>query len=202
MTLDGPGGTVLAAIGEQQDHGIASNVISQSIASGHPPSSPATLVKGLANQWLGAQNVRRPALTPAHDPNQAFAYAAVRAQPSSNDDLDTEMMLADPARETSFGAVYEYTSALDGRPLYVGGTDMTPELAFQNDHNSHNGVRSLARGGGTAKVVWAAVGSGSVGYEQMRAAREAVAANRSTRQRVQELSSAKPYSYHSHRMVR
>ena len=94
------------------------------------------------------------------------------------------------------------TSALDGRPLYVGGTDMTPELAFQNDHNSHNGVRSLARGGGTAKVVWAAVGSGSVGYEQMRAAREAVAANRSTRQRVQELSSAKPYSYHSHRMVR
>lgn len=83
----------------------------------------------------------------------------------------------------------------------MGSTDGTPELAYQSDHARIGGVRDLARGGGSAKVVWAGVGTGSVGPEQMKAAREAVAAHRSARQRVTELRSAKPYSYHSHRMV-
>jgi len=192
MTLDGPSGTILAAMGTAQDHTIAGSAISQSIVSGAAPmSSAATLdVRALANEWRSAQR----SITSGRS-------ASATAQPSEQADYETQMALADPARQASFAAVYEYSSALDGRPLYVGTTDGTPELAYQSDHARIGGVRDLARGGGSAKVVWAGVGTGSVGPEQMKAAREAVAAHRSARQRVTELRSAKPYSYHSHRMV-
>ena len=129
MTLDGPSGTILAAMGTAQDHTIAGSAISQSIVSGAAPmSSAATLdgqlascsllfccripaessahmlatrgpvcaVRALANEWRSAQR----SIT-------SGGSASATAQPREQVDYETQMALADPARQASFAAVYE-----------------------------------------------------------------------------------------------
>ena len=113
---------------------------------------------------------------------------------ASRDDLARP----DDSQQLSFGAVYEYRDS-HGRPQYVGSSGQQPEITWREDYQRTMGVRELARSGGSATVVWAGVGRAPcVGPEEMQAAREAVASDRATRQRICELRGAKPYSRHSH----
>lgn len=101
----------------------------------------------------------------------------------------------------SFGAVYEYRDDF-GRPRFVASTSQQPEATFAEDYGRHAEVRSLANEGGSASVVWAGVGRGPCcGAPEMQAAREAVARDRSERQRISELRGAKPYSRHGHMLT-
>ena len=54
---------------------------------------------------------------------------------------------------------------------------------------------------GRASVVWAGVGGGPCGDEEMKAARDAVCKARAERQQIMELRGAKPYSRHSHMLA-
>lgn len=72
-------------------------------------------------------------------------------------------------------------------------------MAWQEEAHSIPSVRALACGGGSAELVWAGVGRGpTCGPREMLAARDAIVKDRAGRQRISELSGAKPYSRHSH----
>jgi len=49
---------------------------------------------------------------------------------------------------------------------------------------------------GGARVVWAGIGRGPVGEDEMRAMRVAIVEDRSARQQVHKLQGPKPYSRH------
>ena len=100
----------------------------------------------------------------------------------------------------SFGAVYEYRDSA-GAPRFVAGTANRPEEAWRDDRAREPRVRALADAGGSASVVWAGVGRGPCGHAEMAAARDAVVRDRSERQRIGELGSAKPYSRHAHMLL-
>ena len=101
------------------------------------------------------------------------------------------------SKTPAFGCVYEYKTR-SGRPVYVGDTDVHPERKFLADARGVDPeVRSLAPFQGVAaEVVWAGVGQGPVGPDEMRVIRRAVRDDRSQRQRVSKLGGIKPYSSH------
>ena len=99
--------------------------------------------------------------------------------------------------EMAFGAVYEYKDSR-GKPQFVGATGTVPEAQWKDDYGRNQAVRSLAGSGGSASVVWAGVGCGPCGPNEIAAARDAVCRDRAQRQQINELSGAKPYSRHSH----
>jgi hypothetical protein len=84
-----------------------------------------------------------------------------------------------------------------GRPVLVNSSAGQPEASWVDDYQQNASVRSLAHNCGSADVVWAGVGRGPCGPAEFTAAREAVVKDRAERQKITELSSAKPYSRHS-----
>mmetsp|Transcript_60371 Transcript_60371/g.135965 ORF Transcript_60371/g.135965 Transcript_60371/m.135965 type:complete len:230 (+) Transcript_60371:58-747(+) len=101
-------------------------------------------------------------------------------------------------QQVAFGAVYEHRDSC-GKPRLVGSTNVLPERQFQIDWQEHSQVRSLASdspGGGSGHLVWAGIGSGVVGEQEMGRVREAIVHARSERLQLQKLSSEKPYSRH------
>lgn len=207
MIVEGRTGITLACVGEQRDHDVAQRAVSSS------------LNRGLHEKLQRAEHEKRQlqhrVATGAGPPPPANRVATFdggqrdgsgRLVGSNAIVPSTGGPLAPTAggREAAFGAVYEYRDSV-GKPHYVSGTSMVPEVAFADDYRSHAGVRGLFEGPeashGRAKVVWVGVGGGPVGHAEMASARDAVAQKRSARQRITELSGAKPYSRHSHMLA-
>jgi hypothetical protein len=206
MIVEGRTGTVLAAVGTQQDHKAAGAAISQSMAAQLGPKleraeqmkpvvkPPASNHAGCSSSSAGRASAPRAARGAAAPP-PAPTTLAVR-KPAGG----VLAAHAPEAPQASFGAVYEYRDAR-GKPVFVGETGQRAEAAFKADYQEHRPVRALAQQGGSASVVWAGCGHGPCGPTEMAAAREAVAHDRAQRQRIGELTSAKPYSAHSHLML-
>mmetsp|Transcript_33766 Transcript_33766/g.61206 ORF Transcript_33766/g.61206 Transcript_33766/m.61206 type:complete len:232 (-) Transcript_33766:88-783(-) len=101
------------------------------------------------------------------------------------------------AREkTAFGAVYEHRD-FAGKPRLIGSTNKMPERQFELDWKQNDSVQTLARQGIRSELVWAGIGSGTVGEQQMAEVRQAVVDARSERYRIEKLSGIKPYSAHT-----
>ena len=224
MIVEGRTGTTLAAVGEPRDHQVASAAISAALNKqlGLKLERAAVYKQELEDRAVQrrqpepAAHGRRsgpPKLRMADvDAKSVSTLSAATAPLTVRRNIvgmpDGRLSRAAPddsaltrcgiADDMTFGAVCEYRDEL-GRPRYVASTQQQPELSWQGDYQRHPELRSLAHSGGSASVVWAGVGRGPCcGGAEMQAAREAVARDRSERQRVRELSSAKPYSRHGH----
>ena len=207
MLIEGPVGTVMAAIGEQRDHAVAGHALTQAMRG----QLDAKLQR--AGQALQhTQPSGAPAQPPPSGAGDRHLPPAVSGHQHSGGitvALSAGGALAPKGRarrQAAFGAVYEYRDRA-GRPQFVAGTARAPEEAYGADYRDHAGVRGLFEGDdasehGRAKVVWVGVGGGPCGHAEMAAARTAVARERASRQRISELQGAKPYSSHAHVMAR
>lgn len=217
MVLEGPTGTVMAAIGSARDHEVAGHALTQSMQQGLAEKleraqqrlAPQVTMGG-PQQELGACSDRRLAV----GANSVSPLSHSSHGSSTHTSHSGALAAAGTGRLApancrgrvmpAFGAVYEYRNRA-GKPVYVSNTDELPEAAYARDYQSHEGVRGLFRGPesahGRAKVVWVGVGGGPCGDEEMAAARSAVARERAQRQRISELGGAKPYSRHAHMLA-
>ena len=213
MLVEGQAGTVLAAVGNARDHQVATAAISRSLNN---QLEGKLLRAEMYKEELSARvraaekaTTERPppvppklrlASTTAPSPSAGQPLAVRRNTHASLAGTDDAIMCRRGASGCgmSFGAVYEYRDEF-GRPRWVGSTADKPEAAMKRDFDGTREVRSLAGAGGSADVVWAGVGRAPcVGPQEMQAAREAIARDRSERQRIGELRGSKPYSRHSH----
>ena len=198
MLVEGPCGTVLAAVGEQRDHQIAGRAVSAVMQKQLPQRlERAAQYKA---ELEGRPRKPRPADLSGEPRREGATQPLATRKPAMRTALATgsSSTLAEPgpAGPVAFGAVYEYKDRV-GRPVYVGATAEMPENSWLQDYGSNAGVCNLAQQGGSASVVWAGVGQGVCGATEMAAARDAVASDRAARQRITELQGAKPYSRHS-----
>lgn len=191
MLIEGRTGTVLAAIGEERDHAVAGRALSSAMVQPKLIAAPTALGGGRGMQANQVQQQAR-----------AGGGGAIAASTGGG------RLAAGNNRQrhgASFGAVYEYRDGA-GKPHFVAGTSALPEAAFAEDFEAHASVRNLfeaprAAPPGRASVVWAGVGGGPCGDEEMKAARDAVCKARAERQQIMELRGAKPYSRHSHMLA-
>ena len=189
MLIEGRTGTVLAAIGEERDHAIAGRALSSAMVQPKLIAAPTALGGGRGMQANQVQQQAR-----------AGGGGAIAASTGGG------RLAAGNNRQrhgASFGAVYEYRDGA-GKPHFVAGTSALPEAAFAEDFEAHASVRNLFEERappGRASVVWAGVGGGPCGDEEMKAARDAVCKARAERQQIMELRGAKPYSRHSHMLA-
>ena len=216
MLLEGPVGTVMAAVGESRDHAIASRALSDAMQGGlQEKLRRAEQEKRMLQHKVQLHKSGGPSPTVQPPAVASDRRLAVPGRPSGRSQGGASsdggvvartagggpMAMAPGRSGPSFGAVYEYRDSV-GRPQYVAGTAEMPEAAFANDYHDHAGVRRLFEGPseahGRAKVVWVGVGGGPCGQAEMHAARSAVASERAARQRIHELAGAKPYSRHAH----
>eukprot|EP00746_Dinoflagellata_sp_MGD_P005199 gnl/MRDRNA2_/MRDRNA2_110065_c0_seq1.p1 gnl/MRDRNA2_/MRDRNA2_110065_c0~~gnl/MRDRNA2_/MRDRNA2_110065_c0_seq1.p1 ORF type:complete len:207 (+),score=38.35 gnl/MRDRNA2_/MRDRNA2_110065_c0_seq1:69-689(+) len=130
--------------------------------------------------------------------NQNRAPRAQRGLTTSALEANREKAAEIQAREQlSFGAVYEHRDSC-GKPRLIGSTNKMPERQFALDWKQHEEVRALGTNGRLrSELVWAGVGRGVVGEEEMSLVREAVVHTRSERLRIEKLSGIKPYSQHT-----
>lgn len=170
MVVEGREGTLLTAVGSDTDHTVAGEAL------GRVQAERGRLGRGAA--WHG-EGGGRPSRTLAGAGTGAGALA--RRRPDA----------------PVFGCVYEYKTR-SGRPVYVGDTDIRPERKFLADSRGADPeTRAVAAHQGvTPEVVWAGVGQGPVGPEEMRVIRKAVREDRAQRQQVAKLGGIKPYSFH------
>ena len=179
MVVEAPRGTILAAVGEPRDNAVAGDVLRRVQEERATAAAAARRTmhregetrgdEGSPGEVGGGTKKRPPAAAP---------YAGRMDQ-------------------VVFGAVYEHT--WNGRPVYVGDTDAMPERTMALDRKRNGEVRrtmAMAGHDGGARVVWAGVGRGPVGRDEMRAIRTAIVEDRSARLRVQKLRGPKPYSRH------
>jgi len=223
MMIEGPAGTVLAAVGAARDHEVAGNALQRSMQHELGPKlaraasykkelaerargTASEAVERIGGQWGAAKHRRRGALT-AGPLDSALPRGLVSSsgrslpvvgegaplisRPGSSGSTSSALV----REQVSFGAVYEYRDA-SGKPRWVGNTEALPEATWREERRVDDRVRELS-----ASVVWAGVGRGPCGPEQMRLAREAVAKDRAERQRIGELASVKPYSRHNHMLL-
>jgi len=173
MVVEAPRGTILAAVGDPRDNAIAGDVL------------------------RGVQEARAARAHASSSAASAAGAAAHGAAPSGPPPPPASAPYLGPMHKVVFGAVYEHT--WNGRPVYVGGTSQAPERAFASDQRTNPEVRrtmAMAGPDGGARVVWAGVGRGPVGEDEMRAMRVAIVEDRSARQQVHKLQGPKPYSRH------
>jgi hypothetical protein len=224
MMIEGREGTILAAVGDQSDHQVASEVLkyhqtqrrqaqladaaAQGVGGGIDDSGAGPLERmarrerqqgGGRAQTLARGGGGDRQLATVEKPHPLDHRGAARrgggGSGLANGRRAGDTLVAhDDAPPFSFGAVYEHRDAF-GVPRYVGETGDAPELAFQADME-HKGVRKTVKGGGSSQVVWAGFGSGPVGAAQMEDMRKAVQHVRAERLQAAKLSSFKPYSAH------
>lgn len=172
MMLQGPGGrTVLAALGDPEDHKVAGKTVSDMQQSGFNHDGRAAATK--------------PAIGGRSGDSRLVQVPSGQQAPLQRTQL-------------SFGAVYEHRDTA-GKAKFVASTGVLPERQFQLDWQEQAAVKELSaqRGpGSSGHLVWVGVGSGPVGEEQMQRVREAVVDARAERLQVQKLGSEKPYSRH------
>ena len=96
----------------------------------------------------------------------------------------------------AFGAVYEHKDCF-GKPRLIGCTGETPEQQFMLDYQQCKQVRALGRASELqSELVWAGMGTGFLGEQEMGEVRRAVMEKRSKRLQIEKLQSIKPYSRH------
>lgn len=222
MMIEGREGTILACVGDQADHQVATEVLkyhqtekrqaqladalAQGAGEGIDESGAGPLERvarrdrqeGRQPQTLG----RRGGRNLVDKPHPLDRKGAAQRGGGGGGGLGNggrrggggAIAVHDDTLPFSFGAVYEHRDAF-GVPRYVGETGDAPEIAFQGDME-HKGVRKTVQGGGSSTVVWAGFGSGPVGAVEMQDMRKAVQHVRAERLQAAKLSSFKPYSAH------
>lgn len=225
MMVEGREGTILAAVGDQSDHQVASEVLryhqtqrrqaqladaaAQGVGEGIDDSGAGPLERvarrgrqqggGGRAQTLGRGGGGDRQLATVEKPHPMDRRGAARRGGGGAG-------LANGRRGGSTLAVHDDAPPFAfgavyehrdafGVPRYVGETGDAPELAFQADMEN-KGVRRTVKGGGSSQVVWAGFGSGPVGAAQMEDMRKAVQHVRAERLQAAKLSSFKPYSAH------
>lgn len=214
MVLEGPSGTVLAAVGDEKDHAVASTAVSHAMkAQLAPKLARAASYRRELQDGQGSERTaceRTIAARPrthgacksrewplAARPNSQGTQCTLPMVRASQQPGSLAVGAAGPMSTMSFGAVYEYRDGR-GKPCFVGETSCQPEGAWRAEYGSHSRVRNLVDRGGRATLVWAGVGTGPCGHDELKAAREAIACSRAQRQQIEELRGAKPYSRHAH----
>lgn len=171
MILQAPGGhTILQAIGEAEDHKVASRTVADIQTHLHKDGNSRLAPQGLGGTTESQLKVVR------------------SGQPAPLQQS-----------RVSFGAVYEHRDA-SGKAKIVGSTAVVPEHQFQLDWQEHGVVKELSKHshapGSSGHLVWVGVGAGPVGEQEMARVRQAVVDARSERLKIEKLSSEKPFSRH------
>ena len=170
MVVEGREGTLLTAVGSEADHNAAGEALGRVQAE-----------RGRAGRRAAQHEEGGDGQSRARALAGAGAGALARRRPNA----------------PVFGCFYEYKTR-SGRPVYVGDTGIRPERKFLADSRGADpNMRAVAAHHGvTPEVVWAGVGQGAVGPEEMRVIRQAVREDRAQRQQVAKLGGIKPYSLH------
>ena len=204
MMVEGPTGTVLAAVGDERAHSIAGDVLSRCAeqqqrqkqqsgggggergwrTSRDPSAAERSSRQSSQRSRLGQLTVR------GGGGGSVGGRVPQTARGGCGGGSDARTLAR---REPAFGAVYEHRDSF-GKPVVVGETDTVPELAFERDLARHKQLRDLATyKGGSAAVVWAGCGQNR---DSIAAVRSAVAKDRAERNRCDKLAGPKPYSAH------
>lgn len=197
LVLSGPRGTALRAVGEAEDHKIASRVVTKL-------ELRRTQLPDDAGRGLAANH------GPRADPVESRLMsrgrrAAVRR--GTDVALANEALARQP--EQAFGAVYEYRDSC-GTPHVVASTWVMPERQFALDRRQYEDVlgnRSGERGAASGRLrfpddptlVWAGMsgqGRGGLDAMEMAEVRRTVASERAERLHLHKLGDIKPYSRH------
>ncbi|CAE8700391.1 unnamed protein product [Polarella glacialis] len=175
MVLQGPRGVALRAVGEAEDHQVASRKIADIEARRKQLPSHGPSVD-LAEGRLLHDAKRRNAVRRGSDLALAVPSAAL-AVPSM-----------------AFGAVYEYRDAC-GTAKVVASTATLPERQLALDQRHYEDVLPKS---GKASIVWVGISGGRGGMDEaeMAEVRRQVASSRADRLQAQKLSDIKPYSRH------
>jgi len=183
LVMQGPRGTALRAVGEAEDHKVAS----KAVVGMEQRRLGAQAGKGGADKGRAQDGQRRNAVPRGSDIAMAVpparATGELAARPRSG-----------AGKETAFGAVYEYRDNC-GTPQVVASTGTMPERQFLLDRRHHE--QALA-GKQEPSIVWVGVsgGAGGLSDAQMTEVRRAVADGRAERLQAKKLSDIKPYSRH------
>mmetsp|Transcript_6302 Transcript_6302/g.11855 ORF Transcript_6302/g.11855 Transcript_6302/m.11855 type:complete len:234 (+) Transcript_6302:3-704(+) len=168
MMIEGPTGCILASVGCEKDQTIATKALSKCHEKRLATAQAVRAVP--AGPSSSAPNISTKATAPAARPRRA-------------------------GEEVAFGAVYEHK--VNGVPRYVGVTNALPEERFRLDCQQHHEVgRILQHQGASSEVVWAGIGRGVVGAQEMSDICCTIQNDRSARQQVKKLTGVKPYSRH------
>lgn len=177
MTLQGPKGKLLQAVGEKADNQVAAQAVVE---------IQKQQQQGKGSQCPGGSQ-RRPPTPP-------------RERKTISKDL---MKISNPSQQhspVSFGAVYEHRDCF-GKPKLIGSTGIQVEKQFHLDDKKEE-IRQVTGGGrekgASAQVVWAGVGGAGLGEAEMAQVRRAVCDSRASRLQIEKLSSIKPYSRHGY----
>lgn len=183
LVLQGARGVALRAIGEAEDHTVASRVV-------------VDLEKRRLQQQRHRQQQqqRRPIgreIACAVPPGRADS-GVMAERPQFG-----EVVPSSGSRQpVSFGAVYEYRDSC-GTPKVVASTATMPERQYLLDKRQHG--PNLPSEGVEPKLVWVGLsgaGAGGLSDAQMAEVRRSVANSRADRLHAQKLSDIKPYSRH------
>ena len=198
MMVEGPMGTVLAAVGDERAHSIAGDVLSRCAEEQQQKGGGGGGDRG----WRTSRNPSAVERSSRQSSRSRSGQLTVRGSgggsvggrvPQTARDAGGSGARTLVRREPAFGAVYEHRDSF-GKPVVVGETDTVPELAFERDLARHKQLRDLATyKGGSAAVVWAGCGQNR---DSIAAVRSAVAKDRAERNRCDKLAGPKPYSAH------
>mmetsp|Transcript_67021 Transcript_67021/g.119228 ORF Transcript_67021/g.119228 Transcript_67021/m.119228 type:complete len:264 (+) Transcript_67021:131-922(+) len=177
MTLQGPQGKLLQAVGEKADNQAAAQSVLE--------------IQKQQQQSKGSQcpggSQRRPPTPP-------------RERKTTSKDLMKTSNTSQQHTPVSFGAVYEHRDCF-GKPKLIGSTGIQVEKQFHLDDKKEE-IRQVTGGGrehgASAHVVWAGVGGSGLGEAEMAQVRRAVCDSRANRLQIEKLSSIKPYSRHGY----
>lgn len=178
LVVEGRYGDVLTAVGADQDHRIASAVLSR------------------AQEMDRLQRVEKSALSSlvrhaGHTPRHPLPAG----DSSSRGKQGTRQ----------FGVVYEHRDCF-GKPQFVGHTGGVPEGRFADDAAQHQGVRNLLRyQTGSSEVVWAGsaaplsvMTTSGEGRSVMQTITQGIVQQRMQAQHLEKLQGPKPYSRHGY----
>lgn len=167
MMLQGPRGTALRAIGEKEDHNVASHTVAQ-IERRRLRAANASLQGGTSPSQALLKHLR------AEGGGELIGRAQSGAPPT-------------------FGAVYEYQDSC-GTAKIIASTGVLPERQFLLDKRQHSVLRAAPDP--SLVWVGVSGGAGGLGEAQMAEVRQAVASARADRLQARKLADIKPYSRH------
>lgn len=178
MSLQGPSGTVMQAVGQPEDHRAAG----EAVRVIHERQQAST---------AEARKEQRQA--------EARGRMCASSVPMAHSTEKGKQIMMTCGASVAFGAVYEHRDAV-GKAKLVSSTNLLPERQFQLDWQEQPKVKELVSAGGapgsTGHLVWVGVGTGPIGEKEMTEVREAVVSARAERLHLQKLGSEKPYSRH------
>lgn len=180
LVLEGPRGIALRAVGEPEDHKVASKV-----------------VVGFESRRLEEQHKERRTKQDGQRRNavpRSSDIALARPPSRSGEGELVKRPGSGKSKDIAFGAVYEYRDSC-GTAKVVASTSQQPERQFLLDKRHHEKALSTHK---EPALVWVGMsgGSGGLSDAQMTEVRRAVADTRADRLQAKKLSDVKPYSRH------